>query len=162
MNFRLILTILVCLALFAFLGVMAFGLVRTGVTLHSDDQVLFVQGQLPQPLPNGIYNGTANGYDGTWKGKEFDRAGQKGINIFSARGIERRLYPFSLSTGRGIKDREIDVVKIDYDIDANPFWLRPVLDEVVEIEPGIFLGKLQYRLLPNYPFTITFFHLEQP
>jgi hypothetical protein len=37
------------------------------------------------------------------------------------------------------------VLRIDYDVDGNPAWLRPVLDEVVEVEPRVLLGRMHVR-----------------
>lgn len=54
-----------------------------------------------------------------------------------------------------------DVLKIDYAIPANPFWLRFILDEIVETEPGKLLGKVHIHLLPDLNFTLGFFTLEK-
>lgn len=134
--------------------------VRSWMLSRSDDQQIFASGILPAPLPDGFYAGTASPR-GQWKGKVFDRANAKGINIFGTRsGAEKEAYPFKTSVGKGLRDSEKDVLKIDYDLEGNPFWLRPALDEVVQVEPGILLGKLHYRLIPGFPFTLTFFRLE--
>lgn len=161
MGIKTLLVIVLSVVVFFSLSSVIFGLIRTRQTTRSVDQQLFVQGRVPTPLPNGLYAGSAEGYNGSWRGKEFDAQNAKGINIFRRGDVDRRLYPFRLSTGMGVKDRELDVLQIDYNIDANPFWLRPVLDEVVEIEGGVLLGKLQYRLIPRKPFTIIFFRLER-
>lgn len=161
MSVKKILMIILCLAAFISLAFVVFGLVRTRQMLRSEEQPLFGQGRVPTRMPDGFYAGSAAGYEGTWKGKEFDASNMKGVNIFRRRNADRRLYPFSMSTGKGVSDTELDVLRIDYDIDANPFWLRPVLDEVVEIEGGVLLGKLQYRLIPRKPFSIIFFRLER-
>lgn len=149
--------ILVALACIAFL---IFGFWRTRTAKGSSNQDDFLAGTAPTPIPDGLYAGSAEGYSGAWQGKKFDRASQTGINVFKAATGEREKYPFKMSVGKGISDTEEDVLQVDYDIDGNPFWLRPVLDEVVQIAPGVLLGKLQYRLIPRYPFTITFFRLE--
>lgn len=133
------------------------GLVRSLMSKRHPDQSLFIAGKVPSPLPEGLYKGSAQGYQGSWQGKKFDSAQQKGINLFG--GEEK--YPFRVWVGPGVKDKNIDVLKIDYNIAGNPFWLRPILDEMVEVEPGKLLGKLQYRLIPGLPFTIIFFRLEK-
>lgn len=38
-----------------------------------------------------------------------------------------------------------DVTKIVYDSPANPFFMRPLTDEVRETAPGTFLGRGMYR-----------------
>lgn len=154
--FRWFLTILSLLTLLALVG----GVVRTLMMVRTDDQDLFLASTTPAPLPDGFYVGDAGELSGPWLGKRFDRANSRGINLFSQRGQEREAYPFRTSIGKGLRDGHMDVLQIDYDIDGNPFWLRPALDEMVQVQPGLLLGKLHYRLIPGYPFTITFFRLE--
>ncbi len=140
-----------------------FGFIRTGIVGRSDDQDVFMAGTLPVPLPEGFYAGRAEPVQGGWKGKIFDRAKSTGINLFATRsGEEKKIYPFRTWQGKGLRDTDKEVLKIDYDLDENPFWLRPALDEVVQVRPGVLLGKLHYRMIPGFPFTITFFHLELP
>lgn len=134
-----------------------FGLVRSAMMSRRPDQALFVAGKVPNPLPEGLYKGTADGYQGSWQGKQFDPAQKSGINLFG--GEEK--YPFRTWVGAGIRDKNIDVLKIDYNVEGNPFWLRPILDEMVEVAPGKLLGKLQFRFIPGLPFTIVFFRLEK-
>ena len=38
---------------------------------------------------------------------------------------------------------------------------RPHSDEIVQIAPNHYLGKLQVRIIPNYPFTLMFFELKK-
>ena len=124
---------------------------------RSADQQLFIAGAVPNPLPDGLYKGSAAGYKGSWQGKKFDAANKSGINLFG----DKEVYPFSMWVGAGLTDKNIDVLKIDYNIPSNPFWLRPVLDEVVQIQPGVLLGKLQLRLIPGLPLSILFFRLTK-
>lgn len=71
-----------------------------------------------------------------------------------------RAYPFRTYMERGTVDRDRDVFKIDYDIPANPFGLiRRVLDEVVEVAPGYFLGKAHLRLGARWR-TVAYFALQ--
>ena len=157
--FNLVLTIVAVLTLAA----LVLGVLRTWMVGRSDDQDVFTAGTMPAPLPDGFYAGMAEPFQGGWKGKKFDRTKNTGINLFvTRRGEERWLYPFRTWTGTGLRDVSKDVLKIDYDLDENPFWLRPALDEVVEVQPGVLLGKLHYRLIPGFPFTVTFFRLELP
>lgn len=155
--FNLVLTILAVLVL----AIMVLGFIRTFMVNRSDEQDVFMAGTMPAPLPDGFYAGQAEPFQGGWKGKKFDRAKNIGINVFGTRsGDDRLLYPFKTWQGKGLRDEEKDVLKIDYDLDENPFWLRPVLDEVVQVEPGVLLGKLHYRGIPGFPLTVTFFRLE--
>ena len=135
--------------------------VRTVYVQHAPEQKLFLQGNLPVNPPEGLYKGTVKNLDTNWKGKTFfpDKAG--GINNFMETMDTIKKYPFKTYTGLGVQDISKEVFKIDYDIPPNPFWLRHILDEVVETEPGKFLGKVHVRLLPNLTYTLGYFTLEQ-
>jgi hypothetical protein len=100
-----------------------------------------------------------------WQGKTFDSTANRGDNIFDrsslriARvfnpfyndfvgdGPERyRAYAFRTYTGPGLEDPEVSVLKIDYDLPENPGWnIRRVLDELVRIDEGTYLGKAHVR-----------------
>mgnify|MGYP006174464395 FL=1 len=43
-------------------------------------------------------------------------------------------------------DPGLQVLKIDYDSDANPtFMIRRILDELVQLDDGLYLGKILFR-----------------
>lgn len=113
-----------------------------------------------------------------WLGKSFDLAAGRGVNVLapSARLPLRALwpgyepvvrpdgnldvFPFRTYVARGALDTQIDVLKIDYDHDDNPERLvRNILDELVEIGPGTYLGKILYRMRGQYR-QLGFFSLE--
>jgi hypothetical protein len=119
-------------------------------------QKLFLSGRVPSPLPNGFYKGSV-GMKTSWQGKKFDAKLQKGINIINGREV----YPFRTYVGKGLRDKDLDVLKIDYNIPKNPFWLRFILDEIVQTSPNHFLGKVHIKLLPGVHFTLGFFRLEK-
>jgi hypothetical protein len=115
-----------------------------------------------------------------WLGKSFDPSTSTGVNVLapSARTPMRVLWPQHAprATGKGtleafpfrnrIATGEVDVdlkvYKIDYDFDANPsFVIRRVLDEVVQIDDGLLLGKILYRL-GSVHHPIGYFTLERP
>src|SRR5579875_711183 len=98
-----------------------------------------------------------------WRGKVFAAAQHAGGNLFDASSAWLigpfdpnmrdegaglvRAYPFRTYTGRGAVDRDRIVLKIDYDLPANPFGpIRRVLDELVEVAPDYYLGKAHLRL----------------
>lgn len=138
------------------------GFVRTWQLEHRIEQAKFLSGHLPSPSLDGEYKGSVPGYIFSWIGKKFDLVNSKGINIFDEGAGETSLkYEFKTSTGHGITDKKFEVLKIDYDLKSNPFWLRRVLDEVVEISPGVYLGKMHIRIIPGYPFTLAYFDLRK-
>jgi hypothetical protein len=99
-----------------------------------------------------------------WVGKRFDARGERGDNLLlrSARLPARLLWPayrmeepdahhlaafrFRTWTGPGALDPDRDVLKIDYDSAHNPRPLiRDILDELVQVVPGAYLGKVLLR-----------------
>jgi hypothetical protein len=96
-----------------------------------------------------------------WKGKTFDDARQFGDNIFTRNSkwlarlfIPRyedfksdgpetyRAFTFRTYEATGLTDPEMVVLKIDYDLVGNPpLTIRRVLDELVQLGEGLYLGK---------------------
>ncbi len=115
-----------------------------------------------------------------WKGKAFDAASHTGINVFSRDSLApaRLLWPFyraythigpetyrafSFRTyvDSGLVDRDCSVLKIDYNLKENPaISVRRVLDELVQIDKGVFLGKAHIRWWWGEWQTIAYFMLE--
>ncbi|MDQ3985355.1 MAG: hypothetical protein M3280_02520 [Actinomycetota bacterium] len=99
-----------------------------------------------------------------WLGKAFDRASDSGINVLtpssrsqlkvvwpsyepqdSAEG-NLEAFPFKTRVAPGEVDPGVDVLKIDYDFEENPsFIIRRILDELVQIDDGFYLGKILFR-----------------
>lgn len=113
-----------------------------------------------------------------WRGKVFESSKCGGGNLFTRRS--KRLirpyypavhdyapglvyaYPFRTQAGPGVQDRDRTVLKIDYDIQANRFGpIRRVLDELVEVSPGYYLGKAHLRLRGRW-HTAAYFTLQAP
>jgi hypothetical protein len=98
-----------------------------------------------------------------WMGKRFDAEAERGDNRFrpGARTVARVLWPgyrfeqaedgliafrFRTYTSPGKVDPDRETLKIDYDSDDNPgLLIRDILDELVEIVPGAYLGKVLLR-----------------
>lgn len=121
-------------------------------------QKTFTAGVLPSPLPNGFYRGGADSDQGKWVGKSFDLSTMTGLNHFSSPSGASG-DPFKFYTGQAVKDSNLQVLKIDYNIPQNPWWLRHLLDEVVETDqPGHYLGKLHVRWI-GLTFTLGYFNL---
>jgi hypothetical protein len=115
-----------------------------------------------------------------WQGKSFDRAASVGINRFTPSALmplrivfprytpERitaqriEAFPFRNRIEPGALDPAVDVLKIDYDFEANPnFLIRRILDELVQVDPGVYLGKVLFRARGRY-HPIGFFSLRSP
>ncbi len=148
---NIIITVLVIIILLpTFLG-----LYRTRQTQDSSNQKIFLSGKVPNPKPAGFYKGSVS-FKTTWQGKKFDASSSSGINLISG----KEQYPFKTYIGIGIQDRSLDVYKIDYNIPQNPFWLRFILDEIVETSPGKYLGKVHINLF-GFPFSLGYFQLKK-
>ena len=114
-----------------------------------------------------------------WLGKSFDPAAASGINRFAPTAATRvvfrtlfpghtprtvapdriEAFPFRNALGPGQLDPDVRVLKIDYDFEANPALIRRILDELVEVGPGVYLGKVLFRLGSRY-HRIGFFSLR--
>jgi len=143
-------------------GAILLGILRTWQMEHSADQAIFAAGTAPSPAPHGFYSGAIAGPHVSWLGKTFYAAQHTGINEFDAgRGTKTENFPFKTQSNKGLTDKNLYVLDIDYNIPANPFWVRPILDELVQTAPDTYLGKLQLRLIPGLPFTLIFFRLSR-
>jgi hypothetical protein len=99
-----------------------------------------------------------------WTGKRFDAATATGDNLLlaSARPVARVLFPsyrleplddggyaafrFRTYVGAGQVDPDRETLKIDYDSAENPrLLIRDILDELVQVVPGAYLGKVLLR-----------------
>jgi len=137
------------------LGLIAGLIYSYKIEKYADNQ-RFKTGHYPSELPNGQYKGSWMGKKTTWRGKEFNAASQSGINNFT----DRQKYRFVTSRETSLGG-EMEVLKIDYNIAGNPWWLRRIVDEVVEVEPGSYQGKVYVRYVPSVNFTITYFTLQK-
>jgi len=147
------------IGLFIIFLILAF--VRTWQMEHVQNQARFKSGIIPNPLPNGLYTGTVSNNRVNWQGKKFDAATASGINLFeNGKENQTEKYTFKTSIGKGIRDIDIRVFKIDYDVVGNPWWLRPVLDEIVQVEQDQYLGKLHVRLF-GFVWTWAYFELKK-
>lgn len=153
---RIVGVLFFCCIIFVFLG-----MYRTWQTQHGTKQKLFLAGSVPHALPDGFYKGMVRDYKGPWIGKKFDAEKKKGTNTFLQNNKHIEQYPFAVYTGTGLQDKKLPVIKIDYNIPENPFWVRLILDEIVVVEPGVYLGKIHIQLIPFLPFSVGFFQLEK-
>ena len=143
----------------------------------------FLAGTFPVQGPDGFYKGSAyllGNRPVPWLGKSFEASNHLGFNIFTPQGASLlkimtplyklfRLngdgntdaYYFKTSGGPGFKDKQVDTFKLDYDSPDNPFLIRIILDEMVEVGPDEFLGKVHMKVFPGYYATIGFFGLTK-
>jgi hypothetical protein len=114
-----------------------------------------------------------------WKGKELDPEAKEGRNIFASsfRAPMRLLWPsyrdqrpanpgrlttfrFTTWAGAGKLHPDLEVFKIDYDLPDSPALLiRDILDELVQIEEGLYLGQALLRWRGRYR-RVAWFQLE--
>jgi hypothetical protein len=96
-----------------------------------------------------------------WRGKEFSRQAAEGVNLFTTGGRRaiRTAYPryrgladsedgasaftFETSVGPSASRPGLTVLRLDYRaVAGNPaFPVRRILDEVVQVQPGLYLGQ---------------------
>lgn len=124
-------------------------------------QKLFLSGQLPKTPMDGLYKGKVNGLKTDWQGKQFDATNSTGVNIFGQGDQMTQAFPFKTYVGKGLIDPRLDVFKIDYSQTKDKWWARFILDEVVEVAPGKFLGKLSIQVIKGMPFAMGYFELEK-
>lgn len=116
-----------------------------------------------------------------WLGKRFNAAEGRGDNVLlgSARWPSKLLWPLyrtrSAEGGRAAFDFEtavepskddpsMEALKIDYhDVTSNPrLLIRSIRDELVEIVPGAYLGKMLWRHDADRHTLLAYFALREP
>ncbi len=114
-----------------------------------------------------------------WKGKTFDPVHARGDNIFSRDSLRLarvfnpfynhfvgdgpqnyRGFAFRTYLGPGREDPDRNVMKIDYDLAENPGLIRRVLDELVQIGDGTYLGKAHVKWWSGRWQRVAFFALQ--
>lgn len=144
------------------IAVFILGFWRTWQIQHDDREIMFLKGTVPDPLPDGFYKGTVSDREFSWLGKKFDADKLKGINVFdNGSKLRNEKYPFIVYSGKGLLNKNLELLKINYNISENPWWIRLILDEIVQVAPNEYLGKAHIRIIPGFPFTITFFKLKK-
>jgi hypothetical protein len=114
-----------------------------------------------------------------WRGKAFESSAKRGENVFAsgARLPIRLLWPgyravrdvgdgirafrFATWTGPSARGPGVDVTKIDYDVLESPrLLIRRILDEIVRIDDGVYLGQALVRRAGKYD-RVAWFSLEE-
>ena len=158
---RIFLQVFVFAVIFLIIAFFGIGFVRTGITQSGTNEKKFLSGSIKLPLPEGFYKGKVTAYYGSWKGKEFDSLNSSGINVFQATPKDQKLYPFKTFVAKGLRDTTIDVLVLDYNLPENPWWLRHIRDEIVQVDKGVFFGKLFLEVIPGHPFALGYFTLQK-
>ena len=115
-----------------------------------------------------------------WQGKRFDNQSGTGDNrltkstglvgkllwpLYSMRDhVDGKLaFDFKTYVEAGKEDPDVDVMVIDYaDIEDNPkLVIRKIRDELVEVVPGVYLGKILYNTGSGY-YKLGYFALRTP
>lgn len=116
-----------------------------------------------------------------WLGKTFSASGQEGDNIFTRdsyllarifnpfyRGFVAdqpgtyRCFTFRTYIAPGLMDVDRSVLKIDYDLKDNPaLTVRRILDELVQIDDNLYLGKAHVRWWIGGWQTVAYFTLTR-
>lgn len=73
-----------------------------------------------------------------WKGKVFEAGG--GRNRIEVGPIKRQEFAFDTYAAPPLHDGGDDVLVLDYDVPENPPGIRQVVDELREIDTGLYLG----------------------
>jgi len=124
----------------------------------------FASGRVPSPLPDGQYRGVVPGYGyfaRRWYGKRFDAATQSGTNLWRKGEQVREAGLFRVHVGPALQEPAHEVLRFDYDLADNPFWVRALYAaELVEVDPGCYLGKTYLRFLPFRPLALFFIELR--
>ena len=126
----------------------------------------FLQGRLLTMSMSGPSDAAIRRIAGMWMpwlGKKFDLSTSTGVNVLipsaktpmkvlfpsyepEAVFVDRiEAFPFRNRVAPGAADPDLEVYKIDYDFEANPGLIRRILDELVEVENGVYLGKILLR-----------------
>ncbi len=121
-------------------------------TMHAADGKLVGRMLTIRGLPGGIAKGLrrwAAAPSFLWEGKTFqassDTRGDGHNRVFVPRALGRQnLFPFETSFGPSAIDGKPTLI-LDYDLRANPSYIRKIHDEIREVSPGLFLGPAMWK-----------------
>ncbi len=134
---------------------------RTYVVERQPEQAEFTKGVADLSALDGEYSGVAHGYLGSWQGKTIFQDTKSGINRFLYGETIEQKYPFGLSLQKALRDANKDVIVLDYNQKGNPWWLKYIVDEMVEVGPQHYLGKVHARITSDLVFTLGYFSLTK-
>lgn len=76
-----------------------------------------------------------------WQGKSFE--GEFGANAWLLPGHQLQFARFLVREAPAVDGRGM-VLRLDYDVTANPAPLRKILGELRHLAPGLFLARMQF------------------
>jgi hypothetical protein len=95
-----------------------------------------------------------------WRGKSFTPGDEKGEGINRVFVDRLRLYKFETFIGRS-RAGAFDALQLDYDRPSNPFFIRPIRDEIRELSPGLYLGQAWLEIGRRAPALVLYFGLTE-
>ena len=93
-----------------------------------------------------------------WRGKSFMPGEERGEGINRVLVDRLRLYRFETFIGRS-RAGAFDALQLDYDRPDNPFFIRPIRDEIRELSPGLYLGQAWLQIAARPPSLVLYFGL---
>lgn len=155
-----ILTTSITLLTLVFLSLITYLTINNVRTERLPEQQAFLTGTAEAPSP-GTYRGTSDLPLNSWRGKIISPDPQSGTNVFSSNGYAQKKFPFQITQAQGIRNPEQTVIRLDYNTQPNPWYIRTlIIEELVKNDANQYLGKTQLRVLPGLAFTLGFFTLE--
>jgi hypothetical protein len=148
--------------------------------LDGETRGIWLTAAMPQPAQALVRAATSAWMP--WLGKRFHPSEQRGENLVVAEarlpikllwpshrpapvgGGRLAVFGFDTRTAPAEDDGGLPVLKIDYDRADNPSLLvRNILDELVEVVPGAYLGRMLVRRSRDAPYRPSgWFALAQP
>ncbi|MBF0349934.1 MAG: hypothetical protein HQM11_02830 [SAR324 cluster bacterium] len=93
-----------------------------------------------------------------WQGKTFfpinDEAG-KGVNRLKVGPVKRDKFEFTTTIIPALVGDK-PVFSLNYDHPHNPWYIRPIRDDLKKLKDGLFLGTANVRLREEYHFVLYF------
>lgn len=125
-------------------------------------RMLAVRSLSDTPL-GGLIRGFAGSKSFVWDGKTFsshDDLHGEGVNRVQLSGLlgRQQLFPFATRIESSAIDGRKAIV-LDYDLDANPSYIRKIHDEIREVDAGLYLGPAMWKTATS-KVTVLWFALD--
>jgi hypothetical protein len=98
--------------------------------------------RLPRTLRSGIL-AVLRAPASPWRGKRL--AGNHGTNLWAIGPFRRTFARFRVAPA-GALDGSGPCLQLDYDVPENPLPVRGIVGELRTLGPGLFLGRMHYRV----------------